>query len=115
MSLAEEYEGPQQALERYAATATAAGLELEDGKHPHTTHAGRMTSFIDEEGRICLRLAEDDRQELMNEGGQEVRRYGELLPDFASLPDELAEDDEQRQEWFVRSLEHVRDLPPKDD
>ena len=80
-------------------------------KNPYTSRNGWMTSFLDPEGLICLRLSADDRTALISAGGAAVEQYGRNMPDFASVP--LSASDADLDALFARSWDHAATLTPK--
>lgn len=106
------YPGSPADLERYAAVVDRHHrAELKGAKNPYTSVNGWMTSFLDPEGLICLRLGSDSRQDLLDAGGSAVRQYGRNMPDFVALPP--GADDTLADAWFVRSWDHSAALDPK--
>lgn len=80
-------------------------------KNPYTSRNGWMTSFLDPDGLVCLRLSKDDRDAVIADGGGEVQQYGSHMPDFASVPpDAIAE---RLDALFALSWDHAGTLPPK--
>jgi len=80
-------------------------------KNPYTSRNGWMTSFLDAEGLICLRLSQDDRDDVISAGGAAVRQYGRNMPDFASVPASAA--DAELDTLFAQSWDHAGTLAPK--
>lgn len=107
-----KYPGDPERLGAYADLVARHGdAELRGAKNPYTSRNGWMTSFLDPDGRICLRLSGSDRSELIAAGGTEVEQYGRNMPDFAGMPASAAED--ELDAWFTRSWEHTGTLDPK--
>ncbi len=63
-----KYEGPAAKLERYEALlASVDGVERKGAANPYTSRNGHMTSFIDREGVVSIRLDKEDRDAFMEE------------------------------------------------
>ncbi len=66
MAKRKTYEGPAEALEHYdAVIATIDGLVRKGAASAYTSLNGWMTSFLDGEGSMCLRLDQSDRAEFL--------------------------------------------------
>lgn len=106
------YPGAAADLERYRAVVERHGeAELKGAKNPYTSINGWMSSFLDPDGLICLRLALDAHDELLGHGGSTVQQYGRNMPDFVALPPTA--DDALADLWFGRSWSHSESLDPK--
>lgn len=105
-----DYPGDRERLDTYRDLVDRhPDADVLGAKNPYSSRNGWMTSFLDPEGLICLRLSADDRDELIAAGGASVQQYGRNMPDFASLPI----DDADADGWFVRSWDHSGTLKPK--
>ena len=80
-------------------------------KNPYTSRNGWMTSFLDAEGLICLRLDAEDRAAVISAGGAAIEQYGRNMPDFASVPRSAA--DAELESLFAKSWDHAGGLDPK--
>lgn len=60
--------------------------EVLGAKNPYTSRNGWMTSILDPEGLICLRLSSEDRTMAISAGSAAVEQYGRNMPDFARVP-----------------------------
>ena len=70
-----------------------------------------MSSFLDPDGVVCLRLGTDERAALIDAGGTAVEQYGRNMPDFAGVPPTTSSADLDH--WFAVSWEHTGGLDPK--
>ncbi len=106
------YPGSPDDLEAYRTLIDRhADAEVLGAKNPYTSRNGWMTSFLDPDGLVCLRLPADDREATIAAGGAAVKQYGRNMPDFASLP--LAATDRELDDLFARSWHHAGTLEPK--
>ncbi len=109
-----EYAGPPTSLERYEQlVVTVPGLERKGAANPYTSVNGWMQSFLDKEGAISIRLGKDDLEEFLEKHDTERPvQYGSVMKEFAVVPEDLHGTDDLS-DWFARSHEWVRALPPK--
>ena len=115
MAKRKTYEGPADALERYdAVIATVDGLTRKGAASAYTSLNGWMTSFLDGDGSMCLRLDRDDRSDFLEQYQTSIaHQYGKNMPEFVVVPDELLRDLDQLAPWFRRSYDWVGTLKPK--
>jgi len=110
------YQGPPEALDRYAAVvdASAGGSALKGAKNPYTSRNGHMFSFLDADGKMALRLSKELQNEFRGryETGP-VLQYERVMRDYVSVPAELLENTEELREWFDRSFDWIGTLEPK--
>ncbi len=109
------YQGPADRLQLYEALVTSVeGVERKGAANPYTSRNGYMTSFIDKAGEVSLRLSKADQAEFIETYDTRVPvQYGKNMPDFAVVPDDLLERQDELRPWFVRSWEFVGTLDPK--
>ena len=109
-----KYQGPPDELERYEALAGSVdGVERKGAANPYTSRNGHMTSFIDKEGEVSIRLGKDDREVFLERYETELSvQYGAVMKEFVVMPADLVDLEEGR-EWFGRSWEWVGTLKPK--
>ena len=109
-----DYQGPAEALERYAVVVEAAGEPVRGAKNPHTSRNGHMFSFLDGDGTMALRLSEELANEFFSryESGP-VKQYGSVMRGYVSIPDDLLSDTEELGLWFAKSYDWIGTLEPK--
>lgn len=110
-----KYQGPADRLALYdALVASVDGVERKGAANPYTSRNGYMTSFIDREGAVSLRLSKVDQTAFIETYDSRVPvQYGRNMPDFAVVPDDLLERQDELRPWFTRSWEFVGTLAPK--
>lgn len=110
-----KYTGPADKLELYEAlVASVDGVECKGASNPYTSRNGHMTSFIDGEGVVSIRLDKGDRQEFMDEHDTELAvQYGSVMKEFVVVPESVLEAQDEIKDWFVRSWDWVGTLKPK--
>jgi hypothetical protein len=73
-----------------------------------------MTSFIDEDGEVSIRLDEASRGEFIEKYDSRISmQYGAQMKEFVVVPDDLLERPQEIHAWFVRSWEWVGTKEPK--
>lgn len=109
-----DYQGPPDALERYAAVVQGAGEPVKGAKNPYTSRNGHMFSFLDREGAMALRLPEELADEFLSryESGP-VMQYGSVMRGYVSIPDELLSDPAELGSWFTKAYDWIGTLEPK--
>lgn len=108
------YQGPPDALERYAAAVEGAGETVRGAKNPYTARNGHMFSFLDGEGTMALRLSKELADEFLagHESGP-VIQYGSVMRGYVSIPDDLLSDTEGLASWFEKACDWIGTLEPK--
>ena len=109
-----DYQGPSDALERYAAVVEKAGELVKGAKNPYTSRNGHMFSFLDVEGAMALRLSDELTDEFLSgyESGP-VMQYGSVMRGYVSVPDDLLSDTEELGSWFEKAYLWIGTLEPK--
>jgi hypothetical protein len=94
--------------------ATSLGVERKGKTLPYTSLNGHMFSFLDEHGTIALRLSSGDRQAFIDRYGATLTlAQGTVMPEYVSVPDDLADATAVLAPWFERSRSYVAGLKPK--
>jgi len=108
------YQGPPDALKRYAAAAEGAGETVKGAKNPYTSRNGHMFSFLDSDGAMALRLSENLTDEFLStyESGP-VIQYGSVMRGYVSIPDDLLSDAAELSPWFEKAYDWIGTLEPK--
>jgi TfoX/Sxy family transcriptional regulator of competence genes len=75
---------------------------------------GNMFTGLHQEN-LVVRLAEEDRQTLVNQKGAEIFAPfpGRLMKEYVSLPPAIIENAKELRGWLRRSLEYAAALPAK--
>ncbi len=110
-----KYLGPADRLGLYERlVASVAGVERKGAANPYTSRNGHMTSFIDKEGEVSIRLDQADREKFIERYGSHIAmQYGRQMRDFVVVPPSLLERQDELRPWFVLSWEWVGTLGPK--
>ena len=110
-----EYQGPADRLELYEElVASVEGVERKGAANPYTSRNGWMTSFIDKEGEVSIRLGKEEIEAFIDKYDSRTSfQYGREMKDFVVMPDEMLEDPDLARAWFIKSWEHAGTLKPK--
>ncbi len=108
------YEGPPERLEAYDSVLELVGVARKGVATPYTSLNGWMTSFLDVDGSLSLRLAAADRSEFIESfDALPAIQYGKEMKEFLVVPADVLNDTELMAVWFRRSLDWVATLRPK--
>ena len=81
---------------------------------PYTSHNGHMFSLLTKEGKLALRLSDDDREGFVKKYGTEpVVQYGAVLKEYVEVPQELLQDTDELKQYFELSYQYIGTLKPK--
>ena len=110
-----KYQGPADRLALYEElVASVDDVERRGAANPYTSRNGHMTSFIDREGEVSIRLDKADREQFIEQYESRIStQYGKQMKEFVVVPDGLLERQDEIRPWFVRSWEWVGALGPK--
>lgn len=109
-----DYQGPSDALVRYATVVEEAGEVVKGAKNPYTSRNGHMFSFLDTEGAMALRLSDEMTDEFLSRyDSGPVTQYGSVMRGYVSVPDDLLSDREELLSWFEKAYVWIGTLEPK--
>ena len=110
-----KYLGPADRLALYEGlVASVEGVERKGAANPYTSRNGYMTSFIDKEGEVSIRLDTAEREKFIQQYESRISvQYGKNMPEFVVVPDDLLERPDEIGPWFALSWEWVGTLDPK--
>ena len=107
---------PADLIARYqAAIDTQPEVELKGAqKLPHTSTNGRMYSSLTKDGRMGLRLPDDEREAFMAEhDAVPFTNYGANIAEHVEVPDALLDQPAVLGEYLERSRQYTESLPSK--
>ena len=94
--------------------ATIPGVKRKGKTMPYTSHNGHMFSLFTKEGRLALRLADDDREAFVEKYGTEpVVQYGAVMREYVEIPQDLLEDTDELRPYFELSYQYIGTLKLK--
>jgi hypothetical protein len=110
-----KYRGPPDRLALYEElVASVEGVERKGAANPYTSRNGHMTSFIDKEGEVSIRLDAADRGRFIEQYDSRISmQHGRQMKEFVVVPDSLLERQAELRPWFIRSWEWVGTLGEK--
>jgi hypothetical protein len=89
-------------------------IERKGASMPYTSMNGNMFSFISKEGRLSLRLPEDQRNELMQKhGATQSIQHGAVMKEYVEIPEKLLKNTAGLLPYFTASVEFAKTLKPK--
>ena len=81
---------------------------------PYTSHNGHMFSLLTKEGKLALRLADEDRETFVKKYGTEpVVQYGAVMKEYVEIPQKLLQDTDELKDYFDLSYQYIGTLKPK--
>ena len=109
-----DYQGPSDALKRYAAVVVGEGQVVKGAKNPYTSRNGHMFSFLVADGTMALRLSDELADQFLSkyESGP-VIQYGSVMRGYVSVPDDLLSDPAELVSWFEKAYVWIGTLEPK--
>ena len=63
--------------------------------------------------QLVLRLGQQDRQLIAEQGGQQFMPMGHPMTGYVSLPRDNVDEPERLREWLQRAFEYAAAMPPK--
>lgn len=94
--------------------ATNPEVERKGKTMPYTSHNGHMFSFLTKEGKLALRLSDEEREAFVEKYGTEpVVQYGAVMKEYVEVPQELLQDTDELKKYFDLSYQHAGTLKPK--
>ena len=81
---------------------------------PYTSLNGHMFSYLSKQGRLQLRLPEEERQAFVKKYKAKLTEaYGKVQPEYVEVPDSLLASAPELKKYFDCSYEYVSSLKPK--
>jgi TfoX/Sxy family transcriptional regulator of competence genes len=81
---------------------------------PYTSHNGHMFSLFTKEGKLALRLPDEDREAFVKQYGTEpVVQYGAVMKEYVEIPQELLQNTDELKNYFDVSYRYIGTLKPK--
>ena len=97
-----------------ALAATHADLKVIGKKTAYLAVNGNMFAFVDDGGKLCLRLSEDRKAGFNAAHGlDDVRQYGAVMRGYVRLPETVLGDPSALAALFAEVVGHARGLKPK--
>src|SRR6478609_8026279 len=94
--------------------ATQPGLQRKGAKIPYTSVNGHMTSYLDQDGTLALRLPSGARQAFLERHQTTLQEaYGVVQKEYVRVPADLLDDTAALAPDFAASLAYFSALKPK--
>jgi hypothetical protein len=115
MDMAESQDEYAANLELYEkVVATMPEVKRKGKTMPYTSHNGHMFSLLTKEGKLALRLPDEDREAFVKKYGTEpVVQYGAVMKEYVEIPQELLQDTDELKNYFDVSYQYIGTLKPK--
>jgi hypothetical protein len=106
---------PPEKLAGYKKLVTSIpGLELKGAAMPYTSVNGNMSSFLDKDGNLALRLSAEKRDEFIDVfETQLAEQHGVTLKEYVWVPNAAFSKTLLLKKYFQQSHEYVKGLKPK--
>jgi len=94
--------------------ATIPGAEIRGAGVPYTSINGNMSSYLNKDGKLELRLPEAERDEFLKKHKARMcEAYGKVQPEYVETPDALLARTSELKKYFEISYAYVSSLKPK--
>lgn len=94
--------------------ATIPDLERKGAAMPYTSRNGHMFSFVTKEGRLALRLPDEEREAFLKKHRtKRCEQHATVMKEYVAVPDSLLKKTKQLQKSFEISYDYVGSLKPK--
>ena len=102
-------------FERYVALlARYLKVEPKGAKSAYTSMNGNMYTFLDPDGRLCVRLGKDEQKAFLEKHpGSEVVMYNSVMRGYVGLPAEMFASDDEAGRMLKASFAFAETLPAK--
>lgn len=107
-----DYDETVALYEKYVAELE--GVERKGKSMPYTSMNGNMFTFVTKEGRVALRLSEEDREAFVAkyDAGPCVQ-YGKVMNGYVEVPDEVLGNTRAMKKYFAASHAYAGTLKAK--
>lgn len=90
------------------------GVERKGATMPYTSVSGNMSSFIDKDGTLALRLDADAREAFIKKHKTKLHEaHGAVMKEYVTVPVKLLKDTQKMEKYFRQSYEYVSSLKAK--
>jgi hypothetical protein len=94
--------------------ASVSEIERKGATMPYTSLNGHMTSYLNSEGMMALKLPPGEREAfLVKYDTKLVEAYGIVQKEFVMVPESLLGNTDELRPYLVMSVEYVSGLKPK--
>lgn len=94
--------------------ATNPNVERKGAAMPYTSVNGHMFSFLTKEGRLALRLPEEEREAFLKKYKTKLcEQHGTVLKEYVEVPEALLAKTAELKKFFDASYAYAASLKPK--
>lgn len=106
---------PAAKLELYEKlVATNPKVERKGATTPYTSLNGQMFSFLTKQGKLALRLPEEEREAFLKKFKTRLcEQHGSVLKEYVEVPDTLLKKTKELKKFFDLSYTYVSSIKPK--
>jgi len=114
MAKAAPHAHPDKVQHYEALVATNPRAERKGATVPYTAVNGNMSSYLNKEGKLELRLPAGEREEFLKKYKAKLcEAYGIVQPEYVEVPDALLAKTSELKKYFDISYAYVSSLKPK--
>ncbi|MBT8326350.1 MAG: hypothetical protein KJP21_01420 [Bacteroidia bacterium] len=89
-------------------------IERKGKANPYTSLNGHMFSFLDKEGKLGIRMSEDDKAAFENKyNSPPFIQYNAVMRGYVTVPQELLENTSELLPYIKKSIVFIKSLKPK--
>ncbi len=106
---------PLEQLERYNKLIESnPKIERKGKTTPYTSLNGHMFSFLSKDGKMGLRLPEENRKGFIQEfNTQLMEQHGRIMKEYVEVPSDLLSDIKKLSKYLQESYKYISTLKPK--
>lgn len=94
--------------------ATQPSVQRKGAANPYTSMNGNMFSFLAKDGRVSIRLSDEDRETFTKKhGGKPSIQYGAVMRGYVEVPHAVLKNAALMKRWFAKSVAYAETLPAK--
>jgi TfoX/Sxy family transcriptional regulator of competence genes len=94
--------------------ATNSNITRKGAANPYTSVNGHMFSYLNPDGKLALRLPQDEREKFLKKYNTTLfEAYGAVMKEYVTVPDKLLRNTKELQPYLELSYDYVKSLKPK--
>jgi|SRR5580700_11762387 TfoX/Sxy family transcriptional regulator of competence genes len=94
--------------------ATNSNITRKGAANPYTSVNGHMFSYLNPDGKLALRLPQDEREKFLKKYKTTLfEAYGAVMKEYVTVPDKLLRNTKELQPYLELSYDYVKSLKPK--
>lgn len=94
--------------------ASIPGIERKGKANPYTSLNGHMFSFLDKEGKLGIRLSEEDKAAFEAKyNSPPFIQHNAVMRGYVTVPQSLLANPKEIYAYFMKSIAYIKSLKPK--